>query len=357
MPTPTPFVDEIIFDESNFTENVDGRDRIEKEVAEEDENVVVVVKKSEFNGNINNNGGAIHIVNCGLKTDGTIFKECKSNEGAGGAIFIENSHNSLSDVKFKNLKIIKCSAEYGGGAYIYSKSKDNIVDIFNCIFQNNVATRPQSDNNLYGGSAMFLTVKKSIVKKCTFENNNVKIYHDVNSAATSRINSLEDASLLLTECKFKISKNMKYSLFYYGGNYATNIKLNSCAFYGQLDDSAYFIDGQMANKYSPKMIVKSCKFSSNSFKALNQNGQFASIDLKDQIFESDQFEESSGKKKSMKSIIIISVLVMALVIVVSLVIFIKKRINPNVYSNVNDGIEMSSQSTDISMNSLVTPLI
>lgn len=104
------------------------------------------------------------------------------------------------------------------------------------------------------------------------------------------------------------------------------------------------------------MIVKSCRFSSSSTNALNQNGQFASIDLKDQIFESSQFEEYAKKKMNVKSVAIISVSVLAVVVIliVTIVVIIKKRTNPNVYSIEYDGIEMSTSSTNLSLN---TPLI
>lgn len=111
---------------------------------------------------------------------------------------------------------------------------------------------------------------------------------------------------------------------------------------------------------SQKMIVKSCRFASKSNKALNQNNLFAEIDLKDQVFDFDESENQPQKKKAnikLISIIAACALVATVTLVAILVIVVKKRTNPNVYSYEQEGIEMSSQSRDISQNSLVTPLI
>lgn len=75
----------------------------------------------------------------------------------------------------------------------------------------------------------------SKMRKCTYINNDVKV-----SSESSSSLHLESASLIFTECRFKINEKMKYSLFYYGGNSDVPMKLESCTFYGKLRDDAYF---------------------------------------------------------------------------------------------------------------------
>ena len=139
---------------------------------------------------------------------------------------------------------------------------------------------------------------------CKFEDNDVKVYSELDSPSSLRILQLEEQSLIFSECKFKINENMKFSLFYFGGNYANNLKLQSCTFYGKLKDGAYFIDDHLTTRNQPKMIVNSCRFSSKPSAAFNPNSQFVLIDLKDQIFESEY--SSNENEKNMKSHFIFS---------------------------------------------------
>lgn len=345
-PTPSTPAEDIIFDDTNFTEDVQGRTRIEKVVSNDDTtNYAITVKMSNFTGIENTNGGAVHIVNCGLKIDGTVFTECKSKGGGGGAIFVENSHSSLNDVFFKGLSFIRCTADYGGGIYVYSSSKSNIVEVDSCNFIDNVATKEESETGLFGGSAIFLSVKKSRIRKCKFENNDIKVYTNFEQSSNSRILPLDSASLTFSDCRFKINEKMKFSFFYYGGNGATPIQLESCIFSEKLQDGSFFIDGKLINKDSPKLVIKSCKYSSKLEKVLNINKQFASIDIKDQIFEFNEFEEYSEKKKiNVKLISIIAASVLAVMIVlITIVIVLKKRIYPNTNSSKQDKIETSRE--------------
>lgn len=348
---PTIPVEDIIFDDTNVPEQT----RVEKNVSKDDSrNVSVTVKKTNFIGIENTDGGAVHIVNCGLKIDGTVFTECKSKSGGGGAVFVENSRASLNDILFKGLSFIQCSADYGGGAYIYSSSISNKVEIEFCNFTDNEATKDESEGGRFGGSAIYLSAKRSRIKKCKFENNDVKAHLDFEQSSNSKILQHNSASLAFSDCQFKIDEKMKFSFYYYGGKGATPIQLESCTFYGKLQNGAYFIDGKVINKNSPKLTIKSCKYSSKFERALNKNNNFASIDIKDQIFEFDELEEHFAKKKmnaKLISIITVSALAVVIILITTIIIVLKKRINPNKYSSIQDKPEISR---DITEKTLIT---
>lgn len=83
-----------------------------------------------------------------------------------------------------------------------------------------------------------------------------------------------------------------------------------------------------------------------------QNSQFASIDIKDQIFEVNDFDGKSDEKKinvKLISIITASALAAVIVLVITTVVVLKKRINPNVYSSNKDKLELSRDITDESL--------
>lgn len=74
----------------------------------------------------------------------------------------------------------------------------------------------------------------------------------------------------------------------------------------------------------------------------------------DQIFEFDELEEHSAKKKmnaKLISIITVSALAVVIILISTIIIVLKKRINPNKYSSIQDKLEISR---DITEKSLIT---
>lgn len=74
----------------------------------------------------------------------------------------------------------------------------------------------------------------------------------------------------------------------------------------------------------------------------------------DQIFEFDELEEHSSKKKmnaKLISIITVSALAVVIILISTIIIVLKKRINPNKYSSIQDKLEISR---DITEKSLIT---
>lgn len=105
LPHPSPTLPsesiEIVFGSDNKTENT-GQFHCEKTMNPVIEpNFVVQVIVSEFKNLENDDGGAIHLINCGFSCDKTVFTECKSNNSGGGAIYINNGNDLLNGVNLK----------------------------------------------------------------------------------------------------------------------------------------------------------------------------------------------------------------------------------------------------------------
>lgn len=72
----------------------------------------------------------------------------------------------------------------------------------------------------------------------------------------------------------------------------------------------------------------------------------------DQIFEFDELEEHSAKKKmnaKLISIITVSALAVVIILISTIIIVLKKRINPNKYSSIQDKLEISREITEKSL--------
>lgn len=72
----------------------------------------------------------------------------------------------------------------------------------------------------------------------------------------------------------------------------------------------------------------------------------------DQIFEFDELEEHSAKKKmnaKLISIITVSALAVVIILISTIIIVLKKRINPNKYSYIQDKLEISREITEKSL--------
>lgn len=181
---------------------------------------------------------------------------------------------------------------------------------------------------------MFLYAYVATVKKCSFKNNEIKIFDNLDSS-NSMLLSSDKYSFTFSECSFDVDKNSEFSIFYYGGKRRATLKIEKCKFDGKLKSGACFIDGQLISNKSPKLILKNCLFSSYSDKDLSGISRF---DLYNQNIENN----------TMKMLTLVAVMsIFALVAVIIAVITILKNRN-NIYDYSND----QNESEEISEKSL-----
>lgn len=160
-----------------------------------------------------------------------------------------------------------------------------------------------------------MTARKGVIIRNVFRNNNgeggaVKISNLFNEDNLIMLNNNGDnddeSSLLISDCSFEMLNNNDCYLFYLRGNNGANVKLSKCKFTGILSDGRYYIKGKSASKEEegPKLVVKSCIFESVFSKSFNMNNDFLSIDLKEQIFSLNEYDENKNKSSSYILIIV-----------------------------------------------------
>lgn len=297
--------------------------------------IVIDLQQSSFsNFHSHENGGAISLINCGTLFKSSTFSECTSSKG-GGAIFFQNNMQRENELNIEDVTFVNCTAVYGGAAYLYSRMAH--VRIINCRFNDLKLQDPPEDYEsdvFVGGSALFLSVKNGDFPELTFNGCSdvvVKFYNNFDNKPNSMIlsNSKKDL-VLFSRCTFKFDKPTK-PLFYYvrGNNIDSIVKISDCSFIGEVDKSINFIDGKVIENNSPKLIVESCKFSSDSnqvFKSIDPN--VLSIKLNRQIFNFNysKMKELNNSWKSITAVVAPAALVVVIAIIAA-IIFKKKNSN------------------------------
>ena len=254
---------EVIMNKGDCTSN----DRCEQIIKEP--RPVHIINVSTFTGlnKAEENGGAIHLIDCCLTSHDTTFKNCEANKGGGGAIYIENNLDYTNNITLEKLIFTECKAQYGGAVYIYSVSDRVPITITKCKFDSNKLIDSQS--TLKGGSAIYLRSQIGSIKMCKFINNmnadsSVKIENDFDENKASRILSInkqnDDAvvnenSILISECDFEINKDSKSSIYFILGNSVTNIEVTQYNFMGMIANDAHHIDEKIIGKSSPKLSI------------------------------------------------------------------------------------------------------
>ena len=236
----------------------------------EGKNVVIDVIRSNFTGYIEEeNGGAIHVINCGVRCNGTEFIDCESINGGGGGIYIKNNATIKQNITLINLLVLRCKSNYGGGAFLYSGNKESGVLIKSCIFQYNEAKLRHSDNHLFGGGSVFLTALNSDVIDSKFEHSKgaggFKVYNILDELDSKQtIKQLEEDNnnnlIFFSGCQFDNKKDSSNSIDFVSGKFGSDIDVIDCNFKGKLTNGAHYIDGKLNNKDSPKVNIKSCSF-------------------------------------------------------------------------------------------------
>lgn len=285
----------------------------------------------------NVNGGAISLKNWGLTVKGSHFDGCEAQtEGkAGGGIYIYVEEPMIYSITIETTEFQNCKATYGGGIYAYCSLEDKIVTIKSCHFTSNEAseTAPTTgDTNLFGGSAIFLSTKKSIVIKSKFKSNpgtGMKVYNPFTDTSSKILNS--ESSISVSDCEFEVNEKSTSSLIYAGGiNDDIPTKVENCVFTGKLSKNAHYIDGTTLNgkkKNSPKLVVHSCKFSDELQNALNVN--VATFDMKSLQFKSNKAEKSSSMLKIpfLPLLAVIGTVAVAVIVGVAITLFKKNDVS------------------------------
>lgn len=337
FPSPEPDPEDFIIDESVCKKDT----HCEKIVNDVTQNVHVYIDISSFNGvqNKEGNGGAICIENAALKVNKSEFVQCDSTNGAGGAIYVRNTFDITCTYLLENLKFDKCEAEYGGAVYIYAESRKVTAIIKYCKFTGNLARAPKSTpNNNFGGSAVYLWVYKGEFNGNTFESNKgpggaLKIVNDFPSpsSSSSSLRTLGSSSAMvkIAKCDFVIHKDADCSIYYLQGRNGPSFEISNCRFDGKLAHSAHHIDGAaLKEKSSPKLLVQSCKFSSDAKKAFSKAAKmsFLSVDISSQIFEGGNAEEKKERRTwKVISTIVLPVIGVLAVIAIAVAIIVPKR--------------------------------
>lgn len=323
---------------SNIIEEKDLDDdgRIDK-VAHNYQPVYIEVKVSTFRGvEYNYDGGAIHAINTGIKCDQNVFEDCKSKQGAGGAIYINYDFDFQNNIELTKLQFLRCEATYGGAICIISKTKQKSLVVSGSTFTSNKATNNDVDSADFGGSAIYMNIFSGSIMKCKFIDNiggegSVKIVNYFNKPSQAFIT------------------DPKSCIYYLCGNNGVPFELNKCSFNGKFKPNSKIINGKSISENGEKLIVRNCIFPSQYRDILNSNSmkKFMVVDFDNVEFERELPNNSISCSWKLVSIISVAA-VLVIVSVVALILFIRKRKNRNEVDG--NGIEMSSETRDLSIN-------
>ena len=289
---------------------------------EKERNIVVDVQTTSFENMEYNEGGAIHLVNCGLKCSNKCqFTHCVSREGPGGAIYIKNANELLNGVILHDLTFTSNSAQYGGAIYIYSSSSLNIIQITKSRFFSNEASLTPTADGIIGGSAMYLVINRGSISGCSFKQNkgpgSVTLINDFQSSSSLFLSN--DYSVSIDDCSFE---NDKSSIFFQSGMLSPSVQVRRCVFSGKLEKGSHHIEGKLIVKNAPKLVVSDCTFSGSAKEALGLNEEFLSVDMKKQVFRKEKVD---GKWKFVSNYTLPAVAVIA----VAVIAFSMKKIKNN----------------------------
>lgn len=141
-----------------------------------------------FNDNeASSNGGSIYLnVKNGkpsknIELNRCTFTNCTAIKGVG-AIYLNFNQMISKTVFLKSLTLTQCNAAFGGGIYAFSNKEETEIQILSCNFiQNKANTTSNEDDDLFGGSALFLHAVNVHVNDCKLlknKNNQIKVYNN-----------------------------------------------------------------------------------------------------------------------------------------------------------------------------------
>lgn len=266
FPTPTPIPEVLEKLTCSFTDSTSNKlfsDRCDY-VSKDGNKVTVEIYRSEFiDFKDEGDGGAIHIVNGELDCEKIEFRNCQSTDGgAGGAIFVDNSEDQQNHINIHLLNFISCKAGYGVALYLHSQLLTNTFVVSKCTFQSNEAYGTEKEDNLFGGSSIFLNTKFTKIFRCKFSGGiglrgAVKILEiDNNNQLEEKLNN---GNIHISDCSFVQSESSN-SIFYVGKYDCCKVEIINCDFKGKSVKESYYIDGLLKDKSKPMFSIKSCTF-------------------------------------------------------------------------------------------------
>lgn len=329
-------------------ENVTTHGRHEH-IAQDNSMLIVSIQVSHFS-NIragNSHGGALYIVNAGLACQDISFLNCSTDE-YGGAIFYHNEFNTTNYVNIIRNNITECSAKVGGGLYIYSSNRNNLVTVRFCLLERNSGSATK-DQEFYGGSGIFVACRNGRIKQNILIDNigdgsALKFYNKYESVLARKLSIDDDVAPV---DKFVISNNKfvvlgsDSAVSYTRGNGGTLVVLSDCSFEGDLNKDAHFIDGETISSDSPKMIVKNCKFDGSKSKAFPLDSDFLSFvrNIDNNGGEKSEKKKLNNDSSKLALIVIVAAAAASVVSIIGFFIFKVRKSNPNeneMSSDVND---------------------
>lgn len=180
-----------------------------------------------------------------LISDSVEFRNCSSNEGGGGAIYIKNSFEQDKNISLNGFVFSECRAVFGGAVFIFSIFESNSVLISSCSFFQNSAEKSNSNQNknLFGGSALFLAAENSNIYQCSFKKNgpasSVKIFD------ATILNENTRSLIKDNDNKNKVSFTDSRSSIDIDNDFSTKADVVDCCFTGKLNPGSHYIEGKI----------------------------------------------------------------------------------------------------------------
>jgi len=218
----------------------------------------MTIVNSTFNNNnatskggaIYNNGNGVNILNCSFDNNWAFYKIGYST--AGGAIYNENG---------ANLTIDGCifSANYGydGGA-IYNNGNTANMNVFNSIFNNNLATITISGITTGNcGGAIFNSGVNGNIINCSFNNNAAEGGGAIENRNYGFAIFITSSNLNIINCNFTNNTALLGGGINNGG---ANVDIANCNF----DNNTANVEGGAIWNDGINMTVINCDFNNNS---------------------------------------------------------------------------------------------
>lgn len=245
-----------------------------------EKNVAILVAESAFKDfRSTGDGGLFYLKDIDVDCHNNKITNCESANGAGGAMFIQNTNDLNCKVTISNIQFINCKADYGGALYIYSLSSLSDILIEYCTFKSNKAKLGTDAKT--GGSAIYLESDYGKLANCEFTENNPGSAIKVVSPNKDSSKALSTANVNFYNCNFASSKDSRESIYFAG----KMINVVKCNFKGKLPKGVNYIDGELVNN-RPSVHLDGCRF---EYKAINKklvassslrstfDGKFASL--------------------------------------------------------------------------------
>ena len=283
-----------------------------------------------------------------MTCDDTTFTNCATKQGGGGAIYIENNLRLKNNITLIGLSFTDCKAKYGGAVYIYCGTPKAPAKVSSCEFSGNqLLPNSETDHLHIGGKAIFVVAKRGKISECKFHENpgegeDMKIittfdeddYLLKDNHRKISIKEVEeeeyqyDESFMISNCHFDTDKQSRNSIYSFAGKHGTKVEVQNCIFTGDLSEGSHYISEKVMPDASSRMIVKSCKFASDSENSMNLNP--INAQTSGNVFNyqySKEVKETKEVKVSRKIVTTIAFTTLAVnVIVVIVAIIYKKRL-------------------------------